>query len=397
MYRIYIVIYSSVLISIKTLPIGRTVPPSLRLASLATGSKCLPANLLPKASGLILHDSHSEILALRGLNRFLLQEAKDLLLPLSPDSASSFLLHDKNYTRTGGGDNDGSPVDQPFQLDPSISIHLFSTEPPCGDASMEFIMSAQQDATPWSPPPNASDTPQSLPGRSYFSSLSVVRRKPSRPDAPPTLSKSCTDKLTLKQFTSVLSSLSSLFISPSSNAYISTFTLPHDKYHPEGYTRAFTHSGRLSKIDTTAKQGSYSFSPFKVTPLSPNSPVIPSYPYPKPPLKDTNTKTSNISVLYINSRNPVIEVLISGVKQGNGQLSNSHDGRKGSVVCRKKMWQLGREIAEVLGNQTLVTTLNSQSYGDMKTLEGHRSNMKNIVIDALGGWEKNFGDDGWTL
>ncbi|KAF3911983.1 hypothetical protein AA313_de0206038 [Arthrobotrys entomopaga] len=377
----------------------RNVPPALRLASLATGSKCLPASLLPKASGLILHDSHSEILALRGLNRFLLQEAKDLLL-LSPDFTIPYLLYNQDHTTNENDGGAGSHFEQPFKLDPSISIHLFSTEPPCGDASMEFIMSAQQDATPWTPLPNTShDTPQSLPGRSYFSSLSVVRRKPSRPDAPPTLSKSCTDKLTLKQFTSTLSSLSSLFISPSSNTYISSFTVPHDKYNSEGYTRALTSSGRLSKVDLTIKEGLYSFTPFKITPLLPNFPNIymPHYPYSKPPPDDTSTKTSNISVLYVNSRNAVIEVLISGVKQGNGQLSNSHDGRKGSVVCRRKMWQLGREIAEILESQRLVSILNSQYYKGVKKVEGHRNNMKNKVVDALGGWEKNAGDDDWTL
>ncbi|KAF3918998.1 hypothetical protein ABW20_dc0109846 [Dactylellina cionopaga] len=367
----------------------------LHLAALATGSKCLPAHLLPKCSGLVLHDSHSEILALRGLNRLLLQEAHRTLT--HPTYASPFLI--RNRGGEGGREH-------PFRIDPSTTIHLFSTEAPCGDASMEFIMTTQPDATPWPvpskliPPANMLDL---LPGRSYFSELSIVRRKPSRQDAPPTLSKSCTDKLTLRQFTSVLSSLSSLLISPE-RAYISTFTVPFDKYNNEAYTRAFTTDGRLSDIRNGLNSGFYTFTPFTVTPLPETFEYV--YAYSKPPSEDTKSKTSHISVLCINHISPdedakppplSTEFLISGVKQGNGQLSASHDDRKGSLVCRKKMWQLAREIVDLLGDETLKTIINTPSYGDIKTNAKDRNDIKCILIGTLKGWEKNGEDDKWGL
>ncbi|KAJ6262231.1 hypothetical protein Dda_3036 [Drechslerella dactyloides] len=375
-------------------------PPALHLAALATGSKCIPATTLPKAHGLILHDSHSEVLALRGLNRFLLQEAHRLLK--DPGYQSPFLVHADGQAR--------SSDEPPFRIHPAVTIHLFSTEPPCGDASMEFIMSTQQDATPWPvPPPSASITQPNgdetavIPGRSYFSALSIVRRKPSRPDAPPTLSKSCTDKLTLKQFTSVLSSLTALLISPR-NAYISTFTVSADKYREEGYHRAFSATGRLSTLLSTSETLDipsdtigYSFTPLTVTPLPATFNY--TYTYSKPPPTDTATKASNISALHINCSHPsarVTEVLISGVKQGNAQLST--DDRKGSSVSRKEIWQLVREIAELLSSDDeLKSQLAAQRYANVKAVNIERTAVKQRVVDALAGWHRNRGDDEWGL
>ncbi|KAK6351062.1 hypothetical protein TWF718_004235 [Orbilia javanica] len=402
----------------------------LHLASLATGSKCIPSTTLPKATGLILHDCHSEILALRGLNHFLLQDAHHILA--DPDYTSQYLT----YTTIGSGSNHNrgdntsntigcngdDPDTPPFTLAPSTSIHLFSTEPPCGDASMEFIISAQQDPTPWSPPPpplnthsnKENTTPTPLPGRSYFSSLSIVRRKPSRPDAPATLSKSCTDKLTLKQFTSVLSSISSIIIRPNESAYLKTFTVPFEKYNHEGYTRAFTTTppnGRLSNLslfpETVTEEDnhhSYIFHPLTPTPLPQSFPL--TYKYSKPPPQDTTTKASNISALYINhpKTSPITEVLISGVKQGNAQLSTARGDKKGSVVCRKRMWLFLRQIVDLLPENHQSTKRkvgNSSKYLELKAIDirntQSRINTKNLVTCALSGWERNIGDDNWGI
>ncbi|KAK6340985.1 hypothetical protein TWF696_009297 [Orbilia brochopaga] len=381
-------------------------PPVLQLAALATGSKCLPATTLPKAHGLILHDSHSEILALRGLNHFLLQETYHLLK--DPEYISPYLIRTRD---TQVQSIDKRPY--AFQIRPSITIHLFSTEAPCGDASMEFIMSAQQDATPWPIPipPPTNNSPEdegnsmpSLPGRSYFSALSIVRRKPSRPDASPTLSKSCTDKLTLKQFTSTLSSLPALLISPR-NAYISTFTIPADKYNPESYNRAFGTTGRLSALATAgvyiddpreSYPAEYTFTPFVITPLPATFDY--TYRYSKPPPTDTTTKASKTSTLYINCRNAsdrTTEVLVSGVKQGHAQFSTDH--RKGSAASRKKTWRLLREIAELLDDddEELKTRVAVPCYADVKAACVERAAVKQRVVEALGGWHKNCGDDEW--
>src|SRR5690242_6809944 len=165
--------------------------------------KCLPQNKLAAAHGNILHDWHAEVVAIRTFNRFLLDEC---LQVLGSDADSAYIHERSSQERT-----DGEP--QPFTIRDDVQIHMYCSEAPCGDASMELTMSAQDDATPWtSAPPTISsdalpDSEGALRGRSNFSLLGAVRCKPSRLDAPPTLSKSCTDKLALKQSTSVLSSV----------------------------------------------------------------------------------------------------------------------------------------------------------------------------------------------
>ena len=159
---------------------------------------------------------------------------------------------------------------------------------------MELTMAAQEDSTPWaipstlnssndevssvstSPSPSASMciTPRPtisgtildvsiLYGRSFFSELGAVRRKPSRPDAPPTLSKSCSDKLALKQCTSLLSSTTSLLISPS-NLYLSSLVLPASQYSETACTRAFSSNGRMKEMKNRKWDGGYRFHEFDI-------------------------------------------------------------------------------------------------------------------------------------
>ncbi|KAJ4304844.1 hypothetical protein N0V90_000372 [Kalmusia sp. IMI 367209] len=64
--------------------------------NLSTGMKCLPSNKLPLANGNALHDWHAEVLALRALNRFLLDESTSLL-----SSMTSMLISPRNaYLRS---------------------------------------------------------------------------------------------------------------------------------------------------------------------------------------------------------------------------------------------------------------------------------------------------------
>ena len=153
--------------------------------------KCLPQNKLSGAGGNILHDWHAEVVAIRTFNRFLLDECFRISDPDS-HSHSVFLRQRSDHERT-----DQEP--QSFAIRDNVEIHMYCSEAPCGDASMELTMEAQEDATPWTSAP-LTVTSEALPGsagalrgRSNFSLLGAVRCKPSRPDAPPTLSKSFTD------------------------------------------------------------------------------------------------------------------------------------------------------------------------------------------------------------
>ncbi|KAH6854933.1 adenosine deaminase/editase [Chaetomium sp. MPI-CAGE-AT-0009] len=252
-------------------------PNFLKCVALATGMKCLPASKLPHANGVALHDWHAEVLAIRAFNRFILDECGRLA---QDSSAESEFLRRRTQDEMSIS-SDGFWNRQPFAWREDLTLHMYCSEAPCGDASMELIMSSQEDATPWGtpvpitpsppppqqspspstspappspspsptpstpiPPPQTQTQPQTQPppptllGRGYFSHLGIVRRKPSRGDAPPSHSKSCSDKLALKQCTSLLSSLASLFVSPR-GAYLASLVLPASQFSAAGCTRCF--------------------------------------------------------------------------------------------------------------------------------------------------------------
>ena len=130
---------------------------------------------------------------------------------------------------------------------------------------MENIMAAQDDATPWREvqPPDSD-----LLGRGHFDQLGVVRRKPARADAPVTLSKSCSDKLALKQVTGLLSTIVSKLVWPA-NVYLASLVLPEGQIVPTAVERAWGENGRLKPVvdidhetKETWSEAGYSFQTF---------------------------------------------------------------------------------------------------------------------------------------
>ncbi|KNG51049.1 trna-specific adenosine deaminase [Stemphylium lycopersici] len=354
-----------------------------------------PRAILPASN--VLHDWHAEVVAIRAFNRFLLDEC--LLISSPPYPTSDFIKQPDTEEHAS----------QPFAIRDDVSIHMYCSEAPCGDASMELTMAAQEDATPWtseaptiqaltsSSPGVQSENENSasaLRGRSNFSHLGVVRAKPSRPDAPPTLSKSCTDKLALKQATSLLSSTASLFISPK-NAYLDTLVLPASQYVPQACHRAFLPTGRLESLFSSGSEpwgGGYRFQPFTVhstsrefawsrRALAPGDKAMPS----------------NLSAVWTPHWQ---ETLIGGVLQGRKQL----DPRGASRISRRGLWIEGVRLAAMVGG--VVSTVGSgallskdETYGEMKdsSLLKERKRVKEDVQSVLKGWLRNTGDDNWSL
>ncbi|KAL5116450.1 hypothetical protein ACEQ8H_005686 [Pleosporales sp. CAS-2024a] len=290
---------------------------------------------------------------------------------------------------------------QLFTIREDVHIHMYCSEAPCGDASMELVMDAQEDATPWTSAPrtvatmvsesmeSAEEYPEALAlrGRSHFAHLGVVRCKPSRSDAPPTLSKSCTDKLALKQATSLLSSVTSTLISPR-NAYLDTLILPRSQYVPAACERAFSPTGRLKNVFSASWTGGYTWWPFdvKVTDgefkwsrrtMAPTDKAMPS----------------NVSAVYTPAWQ---ETVIGGVVQGRKQL----DPRGASAICRRSMWKTAVQVAGLAGVPKLHQVLCKTSYQDMKqdeALAARRKVKDDMKADVLQGWVSNAGDDEFSI
>lgn len=347
--------------------------------ALGTGMRCLPFTKLPIARGNCLHDWHAEVVAMRAFNAYLINEC----MKVSEGQVSSQWL----YRKTDDELLPASP--QPFRIKDGVRIDMYCSEAPCGDASMELVMQSQMHPEPWSHDVRE-DGP--LDGHAHFSQLGVVRRKPARADAPMTRSKSCSDKLALKQCTSLLVSLTSLFIEPNS-AYLSSIILPADQLNPISIDRCFGPSGRLSCLSDSGSSAAtwsegYAFQCFDVEATTLkfefSRPTIP------PPTKLTG---SNITAAWTPD---LSDVIISGTKSGFKQFS----ARGQSFVCRKSLWQTCLRLAAVLESKILLETLEQPDYLHVKTMAvlSSRQRVKEHVRGtALVGWIRNTGDDDFSL
>lgn len=421
--------------------------------------KCLPVSKLPQANGVALHDWHAEVLAIRAFNRLILDECRRLAEDSSVESEFLRRRTQEELPATP----DGPWHRQPFAWREELTLHMYCSEAPCassapapfhlysicptnrppgGDASMELIMSSQEDATPWetpapttpslSPPPQqtttsssqpsspSSSTPTSAPtlhGRAFFSHLGIVRRKPSRPDAPPTHSKSCSDKLALKQCTSLLSSLTSLFVSPR-GVYLAGLVLPEAQFSRVGCARCFgtggggggsgSGSGREGEGDGDGDGGGGRMAPvggrvWEGTGYGFRQVVVETtgrefeFSRRGAGMAGENVKVvaSNLAVAW-TAGGEVEEGLIGGVLQGRKGV----DVKGASLTSRRKMWAAAVMVAGMLGDEGICKELGASSYDEVKEgslLEGRRRVKEEVRTEALKGWLRNTGDGGFSL
>lgn len=356
--------------------------------------KCLPQEKVEAANGNVIHDSHAEILALRAFNRFVLDECRGLARGGDESDWIRWRDGQRGTGEDGGGVNgEAKRLDPPFEMQEDTTIHLYISEAPCGDASMELTMRAQADPSPWTssvPPPTTNDTPSPPPmlGRGHFDQLGIVRRKPARPDAPVTMSKSCSDKLALKQCTGLLSALTSRLVDPG-NVYLSSLVLPTSQIVPSAIARAFGPAGRMAPLtdpemqERWGREGGYAFRPFEVRGTERE------FEYSKRILGE-EAVPSNLSAVLAGERQ---EVLVNGAVQGRKQ----GDPRGASCVGRRRMWEGTTEILDLLG---IKVKPEAKTYGDRKRGRGAkaRARVKADVRElALKGWVKGTGDESWGL
>jgi tRNA-specific adenosine deaminase 1 len=108
--------------------------------------KCLPKDKVPKARGIVIHDWHAEILAIRSLNRFLLEECLDLALSRQNSSEYIRFRSDEERTETHF---------QPFALKDDINLHMYCSEAPCkllNKLSLYYAYISQVEMQAWSSP-----------------------------------------------------------------------------------------------------------------------------------------------------------------------------------------------------------------------------------------------------
>ncbi|KAL7620979.1 hypothetical protein AAE478_008290 [Parahypoxylon ruwenzoriense] len=451
---------------------------TLTCLSLATGMKCLPASKIPHAHGNVLHDWHAEVLAIRAFNRFVLDECKAMLQDAG--YVSEFLRRRRTEDEIAGdaprGDEEGEETGggswhgQLLTWRDDVLLHMYCSDAPCGDASMELIMAAQEDATPWddlpattppastpvttttttsssSPPSSSSSTAlAALPGRAFFSRLGHIRRKPSRADAPATLSKSCSDKLALRQCVSLLGAPAALLVDPA-HVYLRSLVLPGSRYSAVACRRAFSAAapspspttstttpssastesegagggGRMHPLlpstpttstptssSSSSKKGGYTFHPFTISTTTSEFTFSRTPSNPKTtPTSTSTTISSNISTCWTHSGRQ--ETTLGGVLQGRKQ--SGADARGASLASRRRLWGVAAEMAGLLpeaeangsgssSSSVRRALLGAKSYGEMKDcalLEPRRRAKEEAREKALKGWVRNTGDEYFTL
>lgn len=84
--------------------------------------KCLPQNKISQAQGVVLHDWHAEILAIRSFNRLLLEECYALAISKKASS---------EYVRFRSQDERTETHFQPFALKDELDLHMYCSEAPC--------------------------------------------------------------------------------------------------------------------------------------------------------------------------------------------------------------------------------------------------------------------------
>ncbi|GEQ69882.1 hypothetical protein JCM33374_g3558 [Metschnikowia sp. JCM 33374] len=345
----------------------------LWVVSLATGVKAMPDDVRSFSAGSIVHDMHAEILCLRIFNWYLMEEIRGkcerkLLEPIlvggscggtgSPKSEHSDVPDSDKDTENG-------PHAFPrFRLRPSLKLALYISEPPCGDASMTHISGGQSSWENLENKPSdhdsepASKKQKVVRGRANFDNIGVVRTKPGRADSKISYSKSCSDKLCVKQYTGILNCITSLRVNP---VYLDYLVLERSKYHCEDFSRCFRR--RLSHPPPHG---------LEILTFDKNN-----YPYAKNP----HRIPSALSLVY-SGLTKTAQVVNNGVKNGAHVKNKPPKPSGASFLCRRSLWsQAQGEIPDF------------KSYRELKDGNRTRQEIKKKTRDDLGSWPECKDED----
>ncbi|KIJ56582.1 hypothetical protein M422DRAFT_218058 [Sphaerobolus stellatus SS14] len=334
---------------------------AIKPISLGTGVKCLPESRLGTI-GDTVHDSHAEILARRGFIRWLLSELCN--------SSSSEWIEPKSSGRWG--------------LKKDVSLHMYISTLPCGDASMRALaaapqnpqMAALKESTPVAvPTPNIATR-----GRDNYHLLGVLRTKPGRADSPPTLSMSCSDKIARWCVLGVQGALASNLFEPIYLEQIIIGGVPEGlkEVVKEDCERAFR--SRLDSPVLADLPSPYSLHTPRITFTQEE------FPHGKVQLtSDTPPTTCNECLSYISESGMNYEVLINGLRRGVGDRQRLKS-RLRPFISKIALFTLYRDV---LNHLSLSPLMPSTTYHEAKQAATDYKKAKAILLGPKGpfaGW-----------
>ncbi|KAM5534870.1 hypothetical protein V8D89_011425 [Ganoderma adspersum] len=341
---------------------------SIKVISLGTGSKCLPAARLPQ-NGDGLHDSHSEVLARRGAIRWLLEEIKrscDSAQPSIPRFRSQWISRSQ---------------DGKYALNTGVKLDMYISTMPCGDASTRYLASSQdpemaalKDSTPFPEPPPCTASR----GRDNYSLYGVLRTKPGRADSPPTLSMSCSDKIAAWNVLGIQGALASRLLRPVyiDRVIIGEVEQPMRQVVLEDCQRALY--ARLHSIAGLP-------APFQLNVPAIEFTSVP-YPHSRSALTPEATSGCNDSLCYIADSARTSEVLINGLRRGISP-KHRHNPKFRPVLSKLALYNLFKEVAVKLDVSMVV----EHTYYEAKQHHADYSEARAILKGPGGPFE------GWVI
>ncbi|KAF5388170.1 hypothetical protein D9615_000079 [Tricholomella constricta] len=340
--------------------------PSPKIISIATGTKCLPTSRYP-FKGEVLHDSHAEVLARRGAIRWFLEEIHRCESPGTYQSSWIFRGPEGKY-----------------DLKEGVQVSLYISAVPCGDASMRFLASVQdeemaalKDSTLYAPlgPDEASR------GRDNYARLGVLRTKPGRADSPQTLCMSCSDKIASWSALGFQGALASQFLCP---LYLSAVVIGEVPPEMQGMVKEDCERALWKRIGhmNDCHPGYSLHSPtiqFTTLPFIHSRTVIAS-------ATPSNGSCNEALSWIADSKSH--EVLINGLKRG---VAPKHRFRTKSRprLSKAAMLQLYSETLEIFGLASLEPTT---TYHQVKqSLQDYQAAKEKLMGEggAFSGWARS--------
>ncbi|KAI9096879.1 adenosine deaminase/editase [Phlyctochytrium arcticum] len=300
--------------------------------ALGTGLKCLSTSQLA-FDGSALNDSHAEVICRRGFVRYILRQVEQ-----AEDGQSSIL------ERTS--DQNGAP----YTLRHGTRFHLYISQAPCGDATMEAVLQAQtpdemeqnerkkrehlkrkrvaseNDIVDTSPPLRR--------GRSDIHVIGVLRTKPGRVDAEPTQSMSCSDKIAAWTVMGLNGALLSILVTP---IYLGKIVVG-DLYNGPALERALV--SRVGQIE--GLPGPFTLRHPKIMPTTIPFRWGKAYLLRKKAANDKIVPAS--TAITWNLGDGSSEALVNGRKQGSTKVTEKSQWRRSHL----SRLTLGNSIARVI-------------------------------------------------
>ncbi|ORX43821.1 hypothetical protein BCR36DRAFT_406649 [Piromyces finnis] len=312
----------------------------LKCVCLSTGMKCIgKSHLLP--TGEIINDSHAEVLSRRAFQKYIYSEIESCI-----DNKDSIVYYNKETKK--------------FKVHENLRFHLYISQSPCGDASTVSLSELQTEEEKlinenkkriFNEKQNSNkqmklDNENILRGRLNYDKLGVLRTKPGRIDADPTLSMSCSDKILKWTFLGIEGSLLMYFLEKP--IYLSSVTV-EDMYDEVSLNRAL-----ITRVDDVKELP---------LPFERNKPDIWKssqylFPYTKRYIEEKNKEKASSQIkdlsnkkkkrnrvkaddkaLYWNKVMNQPEVIINGRKQGASPKNGIYNKKTWSDLCKYKMFE----------------------------------------------------------